>query len=68
MMLVVCKTVCEPSICACSINGIKCQEEYFSFPYGCSSDSCGNPNDRYKYKDRIRKHVKKTVNSTKVKN
>lgn len=57
-----CKSVCNPNICTCATNGIKCQVEHSYFPCSCNRDSCGNPHGKYKYrKAKIKNHFKETT-------
>ncbi|XP_037537405.1 cysteine/serine-rich nuclear protein 1 [Nematolebias whitei] len=44
-----CQGFCEPESCACSLAGIKCQVDRFSFPCGCTKDSCGNAQGRFQF-------------------
>ncbi|XP_028988528.1 cysteine/serine-rich nuclear protein 1-like [Betta splendens] len=47
-----CQGFCEPEICACSLAGIKCQMDRFSFPCGCTKDGCGNIQGRVEFDSR----------------
>uniref|UniRef100_UPI0037E8DB20 cysteine/serine-rich nuclear protein 1-like n=1 Tax=Semicossyphus pulcher TaxID=241346 RepID=UPI0037E8DB20 len=47
-----CQGFCEPETCACSLAGIKCQVDRFSFPCGCSKDGCANTQGRIEFNSR----------------
>ncbi|KAM3604350.1 uncharacterized protein V6R79_009901 [Siganus canaliculatus] len=47
-----CQGFCEPETCACSLAGIKCQVDRFSFPCGCTKDGCGNTQGRFEFNSR----------------
>ncbi|KAM9789809.1 cysteine/serine-rich nuclear protein 1-like [Neosynchiropus ocellatus] len=57
-----CQGFCEPETCACSLAGIKCQVDRFSFPCGCSKDGCGNTEGYVEFDARrVRTHYIHTV-------
>ncbi|XP_022063285.2 cysteine/serine-rich nuclear protein 2-like [Acanthochromis polyacanthus] len=57
-----CQGFCEPETCACSLAGIKCQVDRFSFPCGCTKDSCGNTQGRIEFDSRrVQTHYIHTV-------
>uniref|UniRef100_A0A8C6XNP4 Cysteine and serine rich nuclear protein 1 n=1 Tax=Naja naja TaxID=35670 RepID=A0A8C6XNP4_NAJNA len=52
-----CQEFCDPETCSCSLEGIKCQMDYTSFPCGCTKDGCGNIEGRIEFdEDRVHKH------------
>ncbi|XP_051944682.1 cysteine/serine-rich nuclear protein 1-like isoform X2 [Hippocampus zosterae] len=57
-----CRGFCEPETCACSLAGIKCQVDRFSFPCGCTKDGCGNIEGYVEFDSkRVRTHYIHTV-------
>ncbi|XP_028329591.1 cysteine/serine-rich nuclear protein 3-like [Gouania willdenowi] len=57
-----CQGFCEPETCACSLAGIKCQVDRFTFPCGCTKDSCGNTEGRIEFEShRVQTHYIHTV-------
>ncbi|XP_059200684.1 cysteine/serine-rich nuclear protein 1-like isoform X2 [Centropristis striata] len=57
-----CPGFCEPETCACSLAGIKCQVDRFSFPCGCTKDGCGNTQGRIEFNSRrVQTHYIHTV-------
>ncbi|XP_061746346.1 cysteine/serine-rich nuclear protein 1-like [Nerophis ophidion] len=57
-----CQGFCEPETCACSLAGIKCQVDRFTFPCGCAKDSCGNAAGRVEFDSkRVQTHYIHTV-------
>ncbi|KAM8839573.1 cysteine/serine-rich nuclear protein 3-like [Synchiropus picturatus] len=57
-----CQGFCEPETCACSLAGIKCQVDRFSFPCGCSKDGCGNTEGYVEFDTRrVRTHYIHTI-------
>ncbi|XP_071941307.1 uncharacterized protein [Antedon mediterranea] len=64
-----CKVVCNPSTCACSLAGIKCQVDRLSFPCGCSKESCGNVTGRVEFNPiKVRTHFLHTLMRLEVEN
>nr|XP_061795042.1 cysteine/serine-rich nuclear protein 1-like [Nerophis lumbriciformis] len=57
-----CQGFCDPETCACSLAGIKCQVDRFSFPCGCTKDGCGNTEGHLEFDSkRVRTHYIHTV-------
>lgn len=57
-----CKEFCDPESCSCHLNGINCQVDRDSFPCGCTSQGCQNPNGRHEYDPiTVRRHFIQTV-------
>ncbi|XP_031162727.1 cysteine/serine-rich nuclear protein 1-like isoform X2 [Sander lucioperca] len=57
-----CQGFCEPETCACSLAGIKCQEDRINFPCGCTKDGCGNTQGRIEFNSRrVQTHYFHTV-------
>ena len=57
-----CKLVCDPSTCACSRDGIRCQVDRLSFPCGCTKDGCRNVAGRIEFNPtRVRTHFVHTL-------
>ncbi|XP_077391436.1 cysteine/serine-rich nuclear protein 2-like isoform X2 [Festucalex cinctus] len=57
-----CQGFCEPETCACSLAGIKCQVDRFSFPCGCTKDGCGNIEGHVEFDSkRVQTHYIHTV-------
>nr|XP_057923517.1 cysteine/serine-rich nuclear protein 1-like [Doryrhamphus excisus]XP_057923518.1 cysteine/serine-rich nuclear protein 1-like [Doryrhamphus excisus]XP_057923519.1 cysteine/serine-rich nuclear protein 1-like [Doryrhamphus excisus] len=57
-----CQGFCEPETCACSLAGIKCQVDRFTFPCGCTKDSCGNTEGHVEFDSkRVHTHYIHTV-------
>ncbi|KAI4809026.1 hypothetical protein KUCAC02_017942 [Chaenocephalus aceratus] len=57
-----CQGFCEPETCACSLAGIKCQEDRLNFPCGCTKDGCGNSQGRIEFNSRrVQTHYIHTV-------
>ncbi|XP_039672742.1 cysteine/serine-rich nuclear protein 1-like [Perca fluviatilis] len=57
-----CQGFCEPETCACSLAGIKCQEDRVNFPCGCTKDGCGNTQGRIEFNSRrVQTHYFHTV-------
>ncbi|XP_049603054.1 cysteine/serine-rich nuclear protein 1 [Syngnathus scovelli] len=57
-----CQGFCEPETCACSLAGIKCQVDRFSFPCGCTKDGCGNTEGHVEFDSkRVRTHYIHTI-------
>ncbi|XP_061696119.1 cysteine/serine-rich nuclear protein 1-like isoform X2 [Syngnathoides biaculeatus] len=57
-----CQGFCEPETCACSLAGIKCQVDRFSFPCGCTKDGCGNTEGHLEFDSkRVQTHYIHTV-------
>lgn len=57
-----CDGVCDPETCSCSLAGIKCQMDHTSFPCGCCSEGCENPNGRVEFNQaRVQTHFIHTL-------
>ncbi|XP_034340191.2 cysteine/serine-rich nuclear protein 1 [Arvicanthis niloticus] len=57
-----CDGVCYPETCSCSLAGIKCQMDHTSFPCGCCSEGCENPNGRVEFNQaRVQTHFIHTL-------
>jgi hypothetical protein len=59
-----CKCVgqCIPEYCECSRLGVKCHVDRVSFPCGCSSDGCKNPEGRTEFDiGRVRRHFEEKI-------
>lgn len=57
-----CQGYCDPELCYCSVNGIKCQVDRTSFPCSCTGDSCGNTVGRVEFNPmRVRTHFIHTI-------
>ncbi|XP_037132534.1 cysteine/serine-rich nuclear protein 1-like [Syngnathus acus] len=57
-----CQGFCEPETCACSLAGIKCQVDRFSFPCGCTKDGCANTEGHIEFDSkRVRTHYIHTI-------
>lgn len=57
-----CDGVCDPETCSCSLAGIKCQMDHTSFPCGCCSEGCENPNGRVEFNQkRVKTHFRHTI-------
>ncbi|XP_003505978.2 cysteine/serine-rich nuclear protein 1 isoform X2 [Cricetulus griseus] len=57
-----CDGVCDPVTCSCSLAGIKCQMDHTSFPCGCCSSGCENPNGRVEFNQaRVQTHFIHTL-------
>ncbi|XP_033096672.1 uncharacterized protein LOC117100939 [Anneissia japonica] len=64
-----CKSFCNPSTCACSLAGIKCQVDRLSFPCGCSKDGCGNKTGRVEFNPvKVRTHFLHTLMRLEIEN
>lgn len=57
-----CQGYCDPELCYCSVNGIKCQVDRPSFPCSCTGECCGNRTGRVEFNPvRVRTHYIHTV-------
>lgn len=57
-----CDGVCDPETCSCILAGIKCQMDHTSFPCGCCSEGCENPNGRVEFNQaRVQTHFIHTL-------
>ncbi|XP_031200765.1 cysteine/serine-rich nuclear protein 1 [Mastomys coucha] len=57
-----CDGICDPETCSCSLAGIKCQMDHTSFPCGCCSEGCENPNGRVEFNQkRVKTHFRHTI-------
>lgn len=57
-----CQGYCDPELCYCSVNGIKCQVDRTSFPCSCTGESCGNSVGRVEFNPmRVRTHFIHTI-------
>lgn len=57
-----CVNQCIPNLCECSLAGINCHVDRASFPCGCHSDGCKNPQGRTEFDNRIVKsHIYDTL-------
>ncbi|XP_061653052.1 cysteine/serine-rich nuclear protein 1-like [Phyllopteryx taeniolatus] len=57
-----CQGFCEPETCACSLAGIQCQVDRFSFPCGCTKDGCGNTEGHVEFDSkRVQTHYIHTI-------
>lgn len=57
-----CRGYCDPSRCACSLAGIKCQVDRPNFPCGCTLEGCANVAGRVEFNPgRVRTHFLHTI-------
>uniref|UniRef100_A0A182SB35 CSRNP_N domain-containing protein n=1 Tax=Anopheles maculatus TaxID=74869 RepID=A0A182SB35_9DIPT len=57
-----CRGYCDPSRCACSLAGIKCQVDRPNFPCGCTLEGCANTAGRVEFNPgRVRTHFLHTI-------
>lgn len=57
-----CQGYCDPELCYCSVNGIKCQVDRVNFPCSCTGECCGNRVGRVEFNPvRVRTHYIHTV-------